>query len=42
MKTYQDKHKRLWAKIKGNFVLVKESDLYKIEKIEVKKVLLIK
>ena len=42
MKTYRDKYNRLWAKIKGNFVLVKESDLYKIENFEIKKILLIK
>lgn len=42
MKTYRNKHNRLWAKIKGNFVLVKESDLSKIENIEIKRILLIK
>ncbi len=42
MKTYRDKHNRLWAKIKREFVLVKESDLCKIENFEIKKILLIK
>lgn len=42
MKTYRDKHNRLWAKIKREIVLVKESDLSKIENIEIKKILLIK
>ena len=42
MKTYRDKHNILWAKIKREFVLVKESDLSKIENIEVKRILLIK
>ena len=42
MTTYRDKHNRLWAKIKREFVLVKESDLYKIENFEIKKILLIK
>jgi len=42
MKTYRDKHNRLWAKIKREIVLVKESDLSKIENIELKRILLIK